>query len=225
MKTLVSICLLLLMIASTWAADEKHGALAIDRSDGFYYGWAYDYSTREAAQQRALSECSKRGGNCSVVMDLFGPARCGAYHTVNGDVGTAYGWGRASSRAEAAQIAAAECRIRADGQSCSNTVWACNSASDKPSQAPAIDETAVRNAVRDYYDNAGEWAGQFRIDDILAMRIEGAPPTLTVHVKYRFTPLRGNSQSAGNDQRVFKVNVSNGRYRVVNMGANMSGRF
>lgn len=224
MKTLVSICLLL-TIASTWAADENHGALAIDRNNGFYYGWSYDYPTREAAQQRALSECRQRGGNCSVVMDIFGPARCGAYHTINGNVGTAYGWGRAGSRGEAEQIAAAECRERANGQSCSNTVWACNSESDKPSPAPAIDETAIRNAVRDYYDNTGEWAGQFRIDNILAMRIEGAPPTLTVHVQYRFAPLPGNSRSAGNDQRIFTVNVSNGRYRVVNMGAYMSGRF
>lgn len=223
MKTLVSICLLLL-IASSWAAEENHGALAIDRDNGFYFGWSYNHPTREAAQQRALAECRKRGGDCSVVMDIFGPARCGAYHTINSDVGTSYGWGRAGNRADAEQIAAAECRARSNGQACSNTVWVCNSESGNSPQAPAIDKTAIRNAVRDYYNNSGEWAGQFRIDDILGMRVQGSLPTLTVHVKYRFVPLPGNSRSAGDDQRVFTISVANGQYRVVNMGAYMSGR-
>jgi WD40 repeat protein len=106
----------------------KIGALAIDRSNGFYYGFAYDFSTREEAEAKAVRECEKKGGNCSVVLVFSGEA-CAAYRTVDGNVGTAYGWGVASTREEADQIAYRECARRSNGAAPGNYVWACNSKS------------------------------------------------------------------------------------------------
>src|SRR5687767_4725778 len=76
---------------------ETFGALAIDRNNGFYYGWSYDNPTLDAASKRAVDECNKTGGDCSVVLTFTG-AGCAAYRTINGNVGTACGWGLAKTR-------------------------------------------------------------------------------------------------------------------------------
>ena len=55
------------------AAQAPVGALAIDERQGDQWGWAVDYETASAAQERALGEC---GAGCSVVL-TFG--RCAAY--------------------------------------------------------------------------------------------------------------------------------------------------
>jgi len=104
----------------------KYGALAVDRDNGFYYGFSYDQETRAAAESRALAECRKRGGEGSVVLVWQGSG-CGAYRTINGTVGTAYGWGVAATQAEADVIATRECLKRSNGKPASNYVWACNS--------------------------------------------------------------------------------------------------
>jgi hypothetical protein len=104
----------------------KYGALAVDRNNGFYYGWAYDYDTRAEAEQRALEECRKRGGSGTVVLVWQGKG-CGAYRTINGNVGTAYGWGVAETQSAADAIATQECLKRSNGNPASNHVWACNS--------------------------------------------------------------------------------------------------
>lgn len=106
----------------------KYGALAIDRSNGFYYGFAHDYSTREEAEDRAVRECEKKGGNCSVVLVYSGEA-CASYRTVQSNQGTAYGWGVASTREEADNIATRECLRRSGGIAPTNYVWSCNSKS------------------------------------------------------------------------------------------------
>lgn len=105
----------------------KHGALAVDRNDGFRYGFAYDHADRAGAEAFAISECAKRGGDCSVVLSWAGTG-CGAYRTIDGQVGTAYGWGLAPSRADADAVALAEAMKRSNGNPPSNNAWACNSA-------------------------------------------------------------------------------------------------
>ena len=103
----------------------KFGSLAVDRSNGFYYGWAVEYSTRAGADSRALAECQKRGGKCSIVLRFSG-GQCAVYRTIDGNVGTAYGWAMARTQAQADAMATAECLKRSNGVPCNNYVWGCN---------------------------------------------------------------------------------------------------
>ncbi|NEU09640.1 DUF4189 domain-containing protein [Flavihumibacter sp. R14] len=112
-------------------AKPKYSALAVDRKNGFYYGWSYDYRTLAEAEQKALLECEKRGGDCSIVLSFSG-AGCAAYRTISGTVGTAFGWGIAASKEEADAIATRECLERSEGKTPSNFVWACNSTTTAP---------------------------------------------------------------------------------------------
>ena len=112
---------------SAKTATAKFGALAIDRSNGYYYGYAFEYPTRAAAEKKAVDECTQKGGNCSVVLTYSGTG-CAAYRTVDGSVGTAFGWGVAKTKEEADAIATAECLKRSGGNPASNFVWSCNSA-------------------------------------------------------------------------------------------------
>lgn len=105
--------------------ENKYGALAIDRSNGFFYGWSNNYSTLEEARQRAIDECKEKGGDCTVVLSYQGMG-CAVYRTINGNVGNAYGWGLAKTREEADAIALKECRKRSNGEEPSNFVWSCN---------------------------------------------------------------------------------------------------
>lgn len=113
--------------------DEKElfGALAVDRSNGFYYGWSFDNTTKAGAEKIAVDECNKRGGNCSVVLSFVGSG-CAAYRTINGKVGTAFGWGTAETKEKADAIATQECMKRSKGILPANSVWACNSFNKRP---------------------------------------------------------------------------------------------
>ncbi|MBU4539231.1 MAG: DUF4189 domain-containing protein [Weeksellaceae bacterium] len=113
--------------AAAKTAASKYGALAIDRSNGFYYGWSFDYPTLAEAEKKAAEECIAKGGNCTVVLSYSG-AGCAAYRTVDGSQGTAYGWGLAKTKEEADAIAAKECLKRSGGVTPANFVWSCNSA-------------------------------------------------------------------------------------------------
>jgi hypothetical protein len=104
----------------------KYGALAIDRHNGFYYGWAYDQNSVAEAEQRAIQECNNMGGNGTVVLEWSGGG-CAAYRTIKGNVGTAYGWGLATTKEKADAIATQECLKRSNGIPADNFVWACNS--------------------------------------------------------------------------------------------------
>ncbi|ERJ60431.1 DUF4189 domain-containing protein [Sphingobacterium paucimobilis] len=119
-------CIAILTIQIGYAQTEKYAALAVDRSNGFYYGFAHDYDNRNDAEQRALSECKKRGGNCSIVL-VYSGGGCVVYRTVDGNVGTAYGWGVAKTKQEADAIAITEAKKRSNGKMPTNHVWACNS--------------------------------------------------------------------------------------------------
>lgn len=221
-KQLIAAACLLLLSPGTWAATV-FGALAVDRSNGFYYGWSHDYPNPAQANSKALSECAQRGGSCSVVLELSGADRCGAYHTVEGTVGTSYGWGKGPDQATADRIAAEECSARANGQSCSNQVWACNATGKATAKTP-VDLAAIRAVVADYYDTQGEWAGKFRMN-VEKIRVEGSGPTIQVHVRYIYFPIPGNPNPSGYDQRVFTIDTQGKVYRVSHMGPYMSGTF
>ena len=81
------------------SAPVPVGALAIDERQGDQWGWAVDYATAAAAQDRALGEC---GPGCSVVL-TFG--RCAAYAADQDPGSTAVGWAEAYASGSAAQQA------------------------------------------------------------------------------------------------------------------------
>ena len=113
--------------AATKPIGLKFGALAIDRSNGFYYGWSFDYPTLAEAEKKAIEECNSKGGNGSVVLSYSGTG-CAAYRTVDGNVGTAFGWGLANTQGEADANATKECLKRSNGIAPTNFVYSCNSA-------------------------------------------------------------------------------------------------
>lgn len=113
------------------SSANKFGALAVDRNNGFYYGWSFDFDYQKDAEEKALAECKKKGGNCSIVLSFSG-AGCAAYRTIKSNVGTAYGWGVAKTKQEADAIAIAECKKRSKGVMPTNFVWACNSTTSAP---------------------------------------------------------------------------------------------
>ncbi|WP_410221237.1 FISUMP domain-containing protein [Pedobacter sp.] len=122
-------------------AKAKYGALAVDRDNGFYYGWSFDQATLSEAENRAVEECRRKGGNCTVVLSYEGTG-CAAYRTIDGKVGTAFGWGLAATKEEADAIAMKECLKRSSGAPAQNFVWSCNSANGTPLKEiyNAIDE-------------------------------------------------------------------------------------
>lgn len=121
--------------------ENKFAALAIDRENGFYYGWAYDHPSRVKAEEIALIEAKNRGAkNPSVVLAWQGSG-CGAYRTLSSNVGTSYGWGLAKSKEQADKIAIEQANLRSNGVQPENFVWACNSDSTKPLK-PLYDATS-----------------------------------------------------------------------------------
>jgi WD40 repeat protein len=128
----VLLCGILSVFAGPAAAEQyfEYGALSIDRNDGFVYGWAVEQPSMETAIARAQEECSKRGGQCSIVL-IWNGAGCGSYRTVEEDVGTAYGWGVAGTREEADAIAQREAIKYSGGRVASRNVWGCNNSTDK----------------------------------------------------------------------------------------------
>ncbi|AFD06706.1 DUF4189 domain-containing protein [Solitalea canadensis] len=155
-KLLLTLMLIICATILVKAQTTKYGALAIDRDNGFYYGWAYDYSTVEEAEKRAIEECTRRGGNAYVVLTWSGGA-CAAYRTIDGKVGTAYGWGVAPTRVEADAIATRECLKRSNGSPASNFVWACNSSNapfkeiyNAANQNPAPTTSTQNTGAKDF---------------------------------------------------------------------------
>jgi hypothetical protein len=106
----------------------KYGALAIERDNGIYFGWAVDCTTLEEAQKKAVEECTKKGGKCSVVLSFSGTC-CAAYRTSAGkNIGLAFGWGLAKTKEEADVIAKREHLLRSYGMAAPNITYGCNSA-------------------------------------------------------------------------------------------------
>ena len=121
----VAFVLLILPLASIDAA-AANGAIAVDRGNGFVYGFSHDYPTMREAERRALQECRSRGGRCSIVVRVQG-RRCGAYATIDAGNGSAFGWSVADNQSAAMNRARRECRSRSNGHSCHNHVYMCNS--------------------------------------------------------------------------------------------------
>ena len=145
--------IIILFVAHLIALGQtgKYGALAIDRSNGMYFGWAVDYNTQSEADARALKECRDRGGNCNIVK-RFGSGWCAVYRTIDGNVGTAYGWGVARTKNEADRIATNECNKRSNGVPCNNYVWGCNS-------RPPIEEENGQSEQQKTNSEDDFWAG------------------------------------------------------------------
>lgn len=106
-----------------FGAFLPHGALAIDQNQGGMWGWAYKFDTQDAADSRALAECGKRGGQCSVVMRFHNA--CAAYSADQAAGSTANGWAwTEKDRATAEVMARSECEKRG-GTNCVIEVWGC----------------------------------------------------------------------------------------------------
>ncbi len=91
---------------------DNYGAIATSKSG--LWGYAYDYPTREQAEQRALKECGK--SDCQI--QVWFKNACGA---VAKDPQGNLGWGWATNREQAQANALSEC---ATG-TCKVQVWAC----------------------------------------------------------------------------------------------------
>ena len=140
--------LALVVFASSSAAQSLVGALAVDQRQGDQWGWAVDYETAAAAQERALREC---GTGCSVVL-TFG--RCAAYAADQDAYSTAVGWAEAYASGSAArQAALAECRSRGGGSGCVVRTWGCN--------GPVVEEGLNLNAPARRQIQQGLAAGGF----------------------------------------------------------------
>ena len=117
--------------ANAQSVAPKFGALAVDRTNGFSYGFAFDSKTREAAETRALEEVQKKGRSGAVVL-VWSGSGCGVYRTERSNAGNAHGWGLAPTKEEADAIATAEASKRSGGRPTPHRVWTCNSKEGGP---------------------------------------------------------------------------------------------
>ena len=106
--------------------STKYGALSIDRGNGFYFGWSADCASLAEAEKKAIENCTKKGGRCTVVLSWSGTG-CAVYRFITGNVGMGYGWGIAKTKEEADTKAKKECAERSYGLPAPNMVSICNS--------------------------------------------------------------------------------------------------
>ncbi len=101
---------------NTQAKAQNFGAIAYSPSTGGH-GYSFDYSTRHAAERRALRECGRRARGCRVA--VWFKNGCGALAT--GSRGWGSGWGTSRNRAyrEALRVCG-----RKSGR-CAIRVYAC----------------------------------------------------------------------------------------------------
>jgi len=118
--------LFLVLVQFNYAQKGSYASLAIDGINGDAYGWAINYETQAEANKRAISECQKKGGNCSTVLKFEGG--CGVYVVDPNNPGL-YGWGVADTKQEAESIAKEEAKSRG-GKNLVIRVWGCNDDSE-----------------------------------------------------------------------------------------------
>jgi formylglycine-generating enzyme required for sulfatase activity len=178
----------------------KFGALAIDKNNGFYYGFSYDFNTRIEAENKAIDECNKKGGKCTVVL-IYSGSGCAVYRTIDGKVGTAYGWGVAKNKQEADAIAIKECLSRSNGIMPNNFVWSCNSTNQSLQIIVNANEKPKKNVL-----------------DVEMIEVEGGEVTSwgIVNDKYNFEP---NGKVHVNSFLIAKYEVTQGLWTKV-MGTN-----
>ncbi|MBI1184819.1 DUF4189 domain-containing protein [bacterium] len=119
--------------ASTMLPTGDYASLAIDARNGEFYGWAVNYASYAEADNRALEECRKRGGNCHVVLNFKGGS--GVYVVEEGNP-YLYGWGVGANKTEAENIAMAEARAQG-GSKLLVRVWGCN-------ETPTVQDTVYQ---------------------------------------------------------------------------------
>lgn len=100
--------------------NTRYGSLAIDRNQGSRYGFSYNYSTQDAADDKALAEC---GRGCYVVEQF---TACAAYAADQAEGSTVYGWAYGADGTAVQNRALRECQNQG-GSRCIVRVWACNS--------------------------------------------------------------------------------------------------
>jgi hypothetical protein len=115
---LFATCVLLAVacLGSGEAAAENYGAIAYSPSTKAH-GWSYDYPSRSAAEDVALSNCRKHAGDC--IVPLWFRNACGALAVGASGYGT--GWGTSRNLAESQALRV--CR-RYTGN-CAIRRWAC----------------------------------------------------------------------------------------------------
>ena len=160
MKKLITVSILIAFNLNVKAQNTKYGALAIDKSNGFYYGWSFDYNNIGDAESKAIQECKNKGGDCQIVLVWSGTG-CAAYRTIGENIGAAYGWGVALTKTTADEIATKEALKRSGGKIPSNYVWACNSANTGTFKIVRSDNSAVQKLHKTddggaVYDYEGE---------------------------------------------------------------------
>jgi hypothetical protein len=102
------------------AAEAAFAAIAYSPSDNGT-GWAYNYSTRAAAEREALAQCHSTGGkSCRGI--IWTSNGCAAL-AITGDGGYGSFWATTRGRAEAGALG--ECR-RVTGRNCSIKAWVCS---------------------------------------------------------------------------------------------------
>jgi hypothetical protein len=104
------------LLAAATPRQSYYGALAVDEPGGDQWGWAVNYSSQSAANDRAEREC---GDGCRVVLEF---TNCAAY--AGGSDG-AYGWAYAGDLSSAQSRALRECQSRSGGY-CVIRAYGCN---------------------------------------------------------------------------------------------------
>lgn len=98
------------------AAAANYGAIAYSPSSKVY-GWSYDFPSRGAAENEALSKCRRQASDC--VVPLWFRDACGALAIGSNGYGT--GWG--TDRGLAERHALGSCRRNSQG--CAVVRWVC----------------------------------------------------------------------------------------------------
>ena len=115
-RYLVAAGLLLACAGAGEAAADYYGAIAYSPSTKAY-GFSYDYPSRGAAENEALSRCRSQASDCTVPLRFRNA--CGALAIGSDGYGT--GWG--TDRGIAEQYAIRVCRQHTQG--CAVTRWVC----------------------------------------------------------------------------------------------------
>lgn len=189
MKAILCTTVLTLLTGMGCYGQRVFAALAIDRSEGSFAAWSYDYATLEGAEKRALRECEQKGGNCTVVLTWQGKG-CGAFRTLPGKTGTVYAWGVAATREEADAIATAEAQKRSNGAEPSVFIGACNSVGEfKSIRAEALPPAPVINKPVVVPTNKPENKTETKPDIKPEIKTEDKPKEKTEVVNKSVTPV------------------------------------
>ena len=107
------------LFASTIAAADAAGALAVGSCGA--YGYGFDYTTETAARSAAMRKCS--GGNCRIVGMLH--RACAAMSVDAKNPCGSFGWAIDSHLGKAENISMRRC-VEYGGHDCVIRAWACD---------------------------------------------------------------------------------------------------